>query len=271
MMISMKRAGTCIILQLSCVFLFVGIFASSTGAADDQQLFNQARRSYYNLKREGVSEFRCHVTLDWEAFLDAVKADAARKEELLPILKKTHFEVLVGPDGAAFVSHQFDLAPPSEEVASRIQAMSGGFEQMITGFFQTWSQFMINSLFPSPKEKYELTNEGQTYRLSSSEGSTEVFMSFGHDFALDEMQMKSAGFDATVHPILVRTDRGFVLRSYTATYKASTGATQQIAVSIEYLPIQGLTLPSTVKASVTSPNGPVEISLKFDDYSFTKH
>jgi hypothetical protein len=266
----MKHDSTCAILHIACFLLFAGIFAASARATDDQQLFDQARQSYYNLRREGLTEFRCKVTLDWEAILDAFKAEPATKQALLPILKKTHFEVLVGPNGAAIVSHQFDMAPPNEDVAKRIQVMSGGVEQMITGFFQTWSQFMINSFFPEREEKYELTEEDQKFHLTSKQGATEVFLSFGHDFSLDEMRVKTADFDGTVRPKLVRSDKGFVLSSYTGTFKPSSGSSQEMAVSIEYSTIENLTLPDMVTFSVTSPNGSVQFPLKFGDYRLTK-
>lgn len=87
---------------------------------DRKEVVRQARQSYYSLQREDVSGFQCQVAPDFESMFKAVKTDAVGREQVLPILKKTSFQILVGPDGASSVSHQSEIAPPNEEVAERV-------------------------------------------------------------------------------------------------------------------------------------------------------
>ena len=93
---------------------------------DKKELVRQARQSYYNLANAGLNEFRCQVLPDWDTTFNGLKADPVGRDQVLPILRKTHFELLVGPNGASTVSHQSELAPPNEQVAERVREAIAG-------------------------------------------------------------------------------------------------------------------------------------------------
>jgi hypothetical protein len=167
-------------------------------------------------------------------------------------LRKTHFELLVGPDGASTVSHQSELAPPDEQVAERVRKATGGTEQILTGFLQTWSGFMVKSTpLPDADSDYQFEDLGDKYRVTSKEASIDAVILMGHDFQIEEMKVATPEFSGTVRP------------SYEATYTAGSGNPQGLSVEIEYGDVQGLSLPSKVTATVKLPTGAVAFPLTF--------
>jgi hypothetical protein len=234
--------------------------------ADRKEIIRSARQSYYSLKGEGLTEFRCQVSLGWESTFKALKADEVGRDQVLPVLKKTHFELLAGQSGASTVSHQSEVAPPTEEVAERIRKVTGGIEQILTGFMHTWSMFMMEPPLPAVDSEYQLEDLGEKYRLTYKEGPANVVTSMTHDFAIEEMTVTAPELEGTVRPHFARNKNGFVLVGYEATYKAGSSGPQQLSVKVEYKKFEGLNLPSTVTATVN----PVEIVLTFTDYQVKK-
>jgi hypothetical protein len=266
----MKKLSVIEALCIAFGLILASVFAIPAHAANDQDTIDLARKAYYSLKKEGLVEFRCNVQPDWEAMLAGANADDATKTEVLPILKKTRFGVLVGPDGASSISHQSDAAPPNEEVAARIRSMTEGMDQILTGFFQTWSGFTINSIFPDTDTKFQLEDQGDKYRLTYGDGSSGVLISMSHDFAIEELKVTTAQFVATIQPQFVHEENGFLLTGYNASYKPASGDPLQLSVSIDNSDVEKLRLPRTVKATVPTPGGPLEIVLTFSDYQIKK-
>jgi hypothetical protein len=243
-----------------------GALPSTPNAADSKEILRRAPLAYYSLKREGLIDFRCQITPDWDSFYKSVKTDAVGREQLLPILKTMRFQVAVGPDGAATVSHQSDAAPPSEAVADRIRRSTDGMEQVMTGFFQTWLQFMINSLFPDPDGKYQLQDFGDKFVLTLHEGKTDVVESMSRDLVIDTVKATAPEFEGTVNPTFAQNKKGLVLSGYVGNTKAtSSGNSQHISIKIDYSEVQGLTLPRTVMAEVALQGAPIEIIVSFSD------
>src|SRR5215472_108162 len=95
------------------VLLFLGyIDCYKAWCTDKKSIQQQTNRAYYNLKSKGLVEFGCNVTADWDTAFNSMKADAVGRERVLPIARAIKFRVMVGPSGAASVSHEFGQAPP---------------------------------------------------------------------------------------------------------------------------------------------------------------
>ena len=260
----LKRGAA--LLAIFCLGLPSAIVPLAYGA-DKKEIVRQARRSYYNLADASLNEFRCQVLPDWDTTFKALKTDPVGRDQVLPILRKTHFELLVGPNGASTVSHQSELAPPNEDVAERVRKVTGGMEQILTGFLQTWSQFMINPTpLPDADGDYQLEDLGDKYRITSKEVSADAVILLGRDFEIEELRVTTPEFSGTVRPRFVRTKNGFILGSYDATYKTASGTPQELTVRIEYTEVEGLRLPSKVAATMQLPTGAVEFPLAFANY-----
>src|ERR1700674_3373180 len=84
----------------ACIFILG--FSSAYGAdlANKKEIITRAHQAYYNLRNEGLAEFTCSVTPDWNALLEDVrKSDPAGADRAVTTLSRLHFTVSLGRDG----------------------------------------------------------------------------------------------------------------------------------------------------------------------------
>jgi hypothetical protein len=245
---------------------------SSIGLETDQKaIINQARRAYYNLANEGLQEFRCEVLPNWDSAFQALNADQVGKDQVLPILRKTHFQLVVGPHGASTVSHQSELAPPNEEVAERVRKAIAGMEQIITGFLQTWSQFNVNLVpLPDANSDFQWEDAGELYRINFKEGSADASILLRRDFQIQELKVVTSQLSGIVQPKFSSFHNRFVLESYRAIFELASNPRQELSVHIEYDEREHLHLPSRVVATTKLPNAVAEFSFAFTNYHIKK-
>lgn len=250
--------------SLVSLFALLGIVSTVAFCADKKTVLQNANLAYYNLKAQGLSEFSCQVRPDWDAAFKDIQMDALVRDQVLPIAKKMRFQVVVGPSGAALVSHQSPEAPSSEDVATRVRDMSSGMEQMVTGFFETWSQIMINPPLPGADNEYQMEESGGDFRFTAAAASTHVAVSMSHDFVIDSIEVKSPKLEGVVRPKFERREGALVLVGYDAKYKTDS-ASQQLAVKVEYQEVEGLALPRTITMTMSLPQGRIDEPITFTD------
>jgi len=227
-----------------------------------KEIVSQARQSYYNLTNTGLDGFRCQVQPDFDTTFKALKAAPIVQDQVLPILRKTRFELLVGPNGASTVSHQSELPPPNEDVAGRVRNATTGTEQILTGFMETWSQFMINSTpLPDADGDYQLEDLGNKYRITSKQPSADAIILMDRDYEIAELKVTTPELAGTIWPKFSRIKDQFILVSYV--YRAESENPQELSVKIEYGDVEGFKLPSKVTATMKLPSGAVDFLLTF--------
>lgn len=244
-------------------FLFIAGLAPNAWCADKKAVLDEANRKYYNLKANGLTEFSCQVVPDFDAFYKDVKMDAVGRDQVLPAAKKVSFQVVVGPSGAASVSHQFSEAPPSDEVAARLRQVAAGIEQTVGGFFQTWSPLMVNSPLPGTSDEYQMEDLPDGYRFTADEGKMHGEVSMNHALLIDSIEARTPEFEGTVYPKFVNGNNGLVLESYQVVYKTAGNDSQELSVKVSYQEIEGLSLPQTITLNMTLPQGRVEAPIAF--------
>jgi hypothetical protein len=226
------------------------------GPAARDKLMREARLAYYNLHTRGLREFSCQVLPDWDAMYKNLKVDAAARDQVLPILKKVGFRVLVGPTGAASVSHQFNAAPPSEAIAERVRQSTGGIEQVVAGFFQTWSAFAFGSFFPEASPNLQVEEAGNKYRLRQKDASTDALVVMTKDLTIEHSNVESSKVSGSVDPVFAATKEGLLLTSYDSKVRIRDQAPEMfLKVKISYQRVGGYQLPSVVNAAVNLPRG----------------
>lgn len=212
--------------RLLSVALLIANFAGASYAVpmqantkDPKGVVEKAWHSYYSLKAQGMLEFRCNVQPDWNLTYKSVKADPSTMQDLMPLLQKTYFKVIVGPEGASTVSHESDVAPSNEKLAESMRKSIGGIEQILTGFFQTWSGFVVNPLLPATDSDYRVEELGDKYRLTYKEGATtDVVTTLDHNFAIEQFEVTEPNLTATLRPTWTRNEKGLLLLTgYNAT------------------------------------------------------
>jgi hypothetical protein len=208
------------------------------------------------------------VQPEWDSIYKDLPVDPTVRDQLLPILKKIHFQVVVGPEGALSVIPETDVA--TAEVANRVKGTVSDTEKILTGFLHTWLLFAIAPPLPEVNSDYQVRDIDGKYRLNYKEGSGDVSTSMKHDFAIEELSFSSAEFTSTVLPNLLLDEKGFLLAGYSTSYIGKSNSLQ-MSVTIEYQEVQGIKMPSTVTAIVPLPAGKVTPSFKFSEYQVKTH
>jgi hypothetical protein len=248
------------------LFVIASLNASAQLRPSDQnELLDRASHAYYNLKDAGLLEFRCRVLPDWDAIYANLNVDAAGRE-LLPLVKQTRFDVLVGPTGASTVSRHSDAAPPNEQLAERLRTTVTGVEQMLTGFWGVWSQFMYG--VPGPDRRREFTTQevDGEYRITQKEGQVDILLTMNSDLALTEVRTTTGDIVVTVRPKLSHLPGGYLFSGYGTTYFKKGSGPVASQVLIENRDVEGFQLP----VQVIGVMGGVRVPLTFSAYQIKK-
>lgn len=246
---------------------------TQTSITDNKKVIEDARRAYYSLRTAGLDEFRATVKPNWELVLkDQLKADPVGAQAGLKLLNGIHFSMLLDDASKVTVTHHTDSEPSSEQQRKGFDDIYSGMDQAISGFFATWSLFMLNSPFPSPDGEYKLEDLGTQYRLSYKDGAADVVTMMGKNLIITDIKVTSAEFYSSVRPQFVHTQKGFVLTGYDADYKPTSGpGVVKLALKIQHHPVNSLQLPDSLVLDSVMDGTPTHMELAFSDYAVKSH
>jgi hypothetical protein len=241
--------------------------------AAQQEIVQRARQSYYSLRAVGLDEFQSTIKPNWEKVLhDQDVTDSAQLQAALRLLNGLHFTMLMDKDGKVTVQHRTDVEAPNEKVKQGFEQIYSGIDQAVSGFFATWSLFMLNSPFPESGSAYQLEDLGSQYRLSYKEGTSSIVTLMGKDLVISEINVTSPDFVSTVKPQVRKTESGFILVGYVGDYTPTAGAgVVHLNVKIEHNAVSGLQLPLTLIADSTLDGAPTHMELAFSEYQVKTH
>lgn len=246
--------------------------AAPKAAPDPEGVLRQARLAYVNLAGKGFNRYRFVATPDWAAMLaELAKSNPAGYDAAMKLFAKVRFEVLVGAQGDAQVSHNVVDTPNQESTAGMNQVYSG-MEQILTGFFQTWTPFMLQTPFPPVGHAVKVEDAGSHYRMAwEEEGNTRVQLLMDKTFAITEMKVNSPAFDSTIRPVFEKQAGQFVLASYDAEYLAKANASSmRLKVLIKNKTLQGLPLPAALDLNVWNSGNKQQILMAFSEMTLEK-
>jgi hypothetical protein len=248
--------------MMSVCLLF--LTAASAQTADKKEVINQAHRAYYSLREQGLAEFQCNLSPNWEALLaDTRKTDPAAVDRAVSTLNQLKFTVSLGTSGSAKVTHT-TVTPENDKMASGFNQIYGGMEQMVTGFFDTWSPFMMTTPFPEAASDYQLVAQGDEWQLSYKDGSADVVTTMGKDFAIRQMKVTTSEFNSTIQPQFTNSAQGFLLVGYQAEYFGKTPAeTTRLQVRIEHQEVNGVQLPKNLNLGGTYGGSAFQVEVAF--------
>jgi hypothetical protein len=265
-----RSLGLCALLMLAC-----GLAAaqSAVPVADRQKVVEKGRQAYYNLRAAGLDEFRATIKPNWALVLkDQLKADPAKGEAALKLLNGLHFSMLLDKDGKVTVTHHTDSEPANDQQRSGFDQIYSGMDQAITGFFTTWSVFMLGPPLPAANSEYKLEDLGAQYRISYKDGASDVITTMGKDMIITEVKVNSAEFISSVRPQLTRTAKGFVLTGYSADYKPTQGqGVVKLDLKIQNQAVNGLQLPVNLVLDSVLDGEPTHMELAFSEHQVTQH
>jgi hypothetical protein len=253
---------------LVCVFLLT---AGKAGAADKKEVVKQARSAYYSLQSQGLVEFQCNMAPDWEALLQGARqADPGRAEQAIATLKQLQFTVSLGRSGSAKITHT-TVTAANDQMAQGLNQIYTGMEQMVTGFFQTWSPFMLGSPLPEAEGDFQMEEKAGQWNLTYKDGTANVVTTMGKNFAIQELKVITDEFTSTIQPGFTSTPKGFLLTGYQADYHGkSPSDTTQLKVGIAYQDVNGLQLPKKLDLSGSYGGSPFQMEITFSGCQATK-
>ena len=263
-----------ILLCFCCSILSFALpLAYGAGNVDKQEIVTRARQSYYSLRNRGLVEFTVSVQPNWRLVLkDQLAADPVAAEKALTMLNGIHFLVALGPDGAVKITHREDVAPINEEAAKGFQQIFSGMEQAMSGFFDSWTPFMLTSPFPEVAGEYSLEEVANEYHLSYKDGNAAIATTMSQkDLVISDIKVDSPEFKSVLKPKFTTNAQGFLLSGYEATYQgAGGGAAVQLNVRIENQLANGLQLPHKLNLDGSYQGTPFQMELTFSNYQVKK-
>jgi len=190
--------------------------SSAYGAdtVDKREIVRQAREAYCSLRGHGLVAFQANVQPNWRILLKGL-ADPARVDETVKILSKLHFSLSLDENGVVKVSHQSDASAENEkQFASSFSQMFTGMEQMMSGFFDTWKPFMLDSPLPAVDSDYQLEDKGSEYLITYKEGTADVETTLSKALVITELKVSDPAFRSWLKPQFRTSAQGFVLTGY---------------------------------------------------------
>ncbi|HEX3094224.1 MAG TPA: hypothetical protein VHW72_16440 [Candidatus Angelobacter sp.] len=265
-----RSLSLCALLLLAC-----GLAAaqSPVPAADSKKVVEKARQSYYNLRAAGLDEFRATIKPNWSLVLkDQLKADPEKGEAAVKLLNGLHFSMLLDKDGKVTVTHRTDTEPANEQQRQGFDQIYSGLDQAITGFFTTWSVFMLSPPLPAADSVYQLEDLGVQYRISYKDGDSDVITTMGKNMIITEVKVNSKDYVSSVRPQLTRTAKGFVLSGYTADYTPTSGkGVVKLDLKIQNQLVSGLQLPANLVLDSVLDGEPTHMELALSEHQVTSH
>ena len=225
-------------------------------AADDRETVEKARLAQYSLQREGLASFQCRLLVDWEFLLaDLLKADPVTGKSALAELGRIQFSVAYRIGVPAKITHN-SPTPSNPEQGKAFQNIYTGMDEMMGGFFQTWSPFMATSSMPPPGNRFTLVERSGQWELSFPEADTTVDIVLDRDFAIRSVTATKPDFRGVVQPQFTRSARGYLLTAFRGETRGKTPGDSAIAeVELDYQDVGGLQLPKKLFISGSADGG----------------
>jgi len=265
----MKKTVLWFVLAVCCIL--VPTLANAQTVANKQQVLGQARKAYYNLKDEGLVDFACSVTPNWETLLAKEReANPERVDAAIKTLSQLQFNASLGTDGKVKLTHN-ELSGQNEKTKNELRQIYSGMEQMASEVFATWSMFMLHP-FPEVTSEYQLEAPPREYRLSYKDGTASIVTTMGRDFVITNLQATTPQSESsTYQPRFTKNSKGFLFSSYDSSYKsASPDDATQLSVLIEYQEVSGLQIIKQLNLTGTHGGSPVAVELGFSNCKVTK-
>jgi hypothetical protein len=258
-------------LVVAMVLVSAAFQGASAQAVNKGLILQQARQSYYSLRAEHIEQCRCKLLPDWQSLLaDLRKSNPDGADYAVKKLSTIRFTVSVDSDGNANVTHN-EVTEESQQMADALRQIYGGMEQMISGFFTTWSVYMMSPALPKANDDYQLTRTANGYRIQYKEGTTDIITDLRLDYSISNQKVVSPEFTSTLQPHFRKTPGGFILVAYEATYDSGNPAEEtDLQVVMDYQEVNGLQWPNSVDLTGTYGGTPFQVNVIFTGCTATK-
>jgi len=245
----------------------VGILMAATPAPamaqgadfDKAKTLQAARERYYNLRTLGLSEVQAAIQPNWDVLLEGTNAAPSART----LLNNLHFWISIDGAGKMQLSHD-GKALPADQVES-VEKIFKGVDSSVTGFFRTWSIFLLTSPFPLPGSDYSVERLADGFRFSQRQNDLDVLIATDNEYAITEIRAVAGDRSSSLKPVLEKTPAGLVLKGYTASSRGPAGITT-VRASLDYGTVSGLSLLHRVNLDVVFQGEASKFEWVFTDY-----
>ncbi len=217
-----------------------------------------------------MAGFQCSVTPNWETLLrDALKENPDGVDRAIKLLSQLRFVVALGEDGKVKLTHN-ELPGQSKETNDGLAQIYGGMEQMTSGFYDTWSLFVINSPLPQPDSKFQL-QAGAPLSAGLHGGHCRDCHHPDQGFLHQRNESDYTGVRQRHSPGIHQVPkRLFVERVHGQLLKQRSGQTTHLRVLIDYQEVDGVQMLRKLGLSGSYGGSQFAIDLAFSDCQVTK-
>lgn len=226
-------------------------------AATNENVVKRARGAYYSLARKGFNGFKASVEPNWEVIL----AQTATPANLL-IFRAVQFSMVVDANGAITLTHEVGPNAAKAELRPTLNLIHSDVQRLVSGFFNTWRIFIVNS--PFPEAEFQLENHDKQHKVSYTTQSGKVTITMTDDFVITEWNIVGPTAKRTVKPQFQKTADGLLLTAYQGIFEPiGPGIKTTLDFQIEYQDAGGMKLPYKVTFTGMHGSEPVESELVF--------
>jgi hypothetical protein len=246
-----------------CLLAFASVIANAQ--VDKKTVLRQAHDAYYSLRSRGLGSFQCNFSPNWNGVLqEERKTNPQGVDHRIGVLNHIQFTVQVERTGSAKITHN-NFVPENPDDAKGFDDIYSGMQQAMSGFFETWTPFMIASPFPDVESNYALVDKGDQWLLSYKEGAnTDIVTTMGKDLVFRELKVNTPQFSSTLRPHFTSSAQGFLLTAYEADYRGlSTNDVVHLEAGIGYQTVNGFQLPQKLTFSGTNSGKSFQMEITF--------
>jgi len=242
------------------IFCFSAVAEAQTNDIEKAKTLQTARERYYNLRTLGLSSVRVAIQPNWDLLLEGTNpAPSARA-----LLNNLHFWISIDAMDKLQLSHDAKSVPVDQVEA--VEKIFKGVNSSVTGFFRTWSIFLLSSPFPVPGSEYVVERRSGGFRFLQKQNELDVTIDTDNDFAITEIRAVAVDRISSLKPILEKTPAGLMLKGYTASSQRADGSNTTVQAALEYETVSGLRMLHKVDLDTGFQGASTKFEWVFTDY-----
>src|SRR2546421_6153439 len=242
------------------VFCFSAVCDAQAIDIDKAKTLQAARERYYNLRTLGLSDVRVAIQPNWDLLLEGTNpAPSART-----LLNNLHFWISIDAADKLQLSHDAKDVPVDQLEA--VDKIFKGMNSSVTGFFMTWSVFLLSSPFPVPGSDYAVERRANGFRFLQKQNDLDVMIDTDNEFAISEIRAVAVDRTSSLKPVLEKTPAGLVLKGYTASSQRPDGSNTTVQAALEYETVSGLRMLHKVNLDTVFQGASAKFEWVFADY-----
>jgi hypothetical protein len=243
---------------LTIVALTASVYPPEQSPANPD-VINEARNAYYSLAKKGFKGFTATIEPNWEVILAQTATPANLK-----IFRAVQFSMVVDANGTLTVTHEVGADAAKPDLQPTVNRIHYDIQRLVTGFFNTWRIFAVNSPFPETASHVKVETTQKQYRLSYQTQSGDVTIAMNSDLVITEWNLSAPTIKRSVKPKFQKTVDGLLLTGYHGVFEPTgPGIKTALDFQIEYQDVKGMKVPRKLRFNGMHGSEPVEAELAF--------